>query len=154
MRFQISSMLHMTFLKDRSLPPYLRFAFRRISYWDWGERCRSTQIGGLIRAVQSPVCPKPFVVMCHTPARQTASWSGQQQTQLAEPRLRSLSFPQLCRTAAHTYIGLTDHKQNKTSLHHTRTLHVNLTHIWLLQKFHSAEVCARKTSDSKQDSKH
>jgi len=27
---------------------------------------------------------KLFVVMCHTPVRQTASWSGQQQTRPAE----------------------------------------------------------------------
>lgn len=73
--------------------PCLRFAFRRIGYREREERCRSTQIGGLRRAVQSPVYPKPFVVMCHTPARQYASWSGQQQTQLAEPRPRSRSFP-------------------------------------------------------------
>lgn len=33
-----------------------------------GKRRRSTEIGGLIRAAQSPVRPQPFVVMCHTPA--------------------------------------------------------------------------------------
>ena len=64
--------------------PYLLcllFAFRRIGYRErqrgggggGEERSRWTPLGELIRAVQSPVCPKPFVVMCHTPARQTAS---------------------------------------------------------------------------------
>lgn len=106
----------------RTIPPYLRFAFRRIGYRERGrdrereKRCRSSQIGGLIRAVQSPVCLKPFVVMCHTPARQTASWSGQQQTQLAEPRPRSLcsSSPLSSDPFLHTHT--TWQSRNKTDL--------------------------------------
>lgn len=122
--------------------PCLRFAFRRIGYREREERCRSTQIGGLRRAVQSPVYPKPFVVMCHTPARQYASWSGQQQTQLAEPRPRSRSFPLfplLCRLqltppplcslccvgcSSHppcpSHMSLTAQKQKQISLDHIR----------------------------------
>lgn len=102
--------------------PCLRFAFRRMGYWEREERCRSTQIGGLRRAVQSPVYPKPFVVMCHTPARQYASWSGQQQTQLAEPRPRSLSFPRfplLCRLQLAPPLPIThepDSTETKTDL--------------------------------------
>lgn len=39
-----------------------------------GQRRRSTRNRGVDKScAQSPVCPKPFVVMCHTPARQTAS---------------------------------------------------------------------------------
>lgn len=47
---------------------------REIRGWGGGvKRRRSTHIGGLIRAAQSPVRPEPFVVMCHTPGRQRAS---------------------------------------------------------------------------------
>lgn len=77
----------------RTIPPYLRFEFRRISYWDGvvGGGMQIDSNWGVDK--NCAVCPKPFVVMCHTPARQTASWSGQQQTQLVEPRLRSLFLP-------------------------------------------------------------
>lgn len=54
---------------------YLRFAFRRIgnNRDGGGKDVDRLKFGGLIRAVQSSVCPEPFVVMCHTPTRQTAS---------------------------------------------------------------------------------
>lgn len=51
------------------------------------KRCRSAQIEGGDKSCAvslQPVCPEPFVVMCHTPARLSASWSGQQQTQLVD----------------------------------------------------------------------
>lgn len=119
---------------SQRIPPHLRFAFRRIGYWD-SKGCRWTQIGGLIRAVQSLVCPKPFVVMCHTPARQTASWSGQQQTQLVEPRLRSLCFsPPAPYTAVHHLLHTrrADRPETKQNLYHRNRIHincVNLTHL-------------------------
>lgn len=126
------------------VPPYLRFAFQDSlprKDREEGIRCRSTQIGGLIRAVQSPVCPKPFVVMCHTPARQTASWSGQQQTQLVEPRLSSLPllcvlqlplgfpttytpFTEAVRTQTkHSTLNHKRDKKKKKNLHESDTLH-------------------------------